>query len=102
MIQIDNSNESMPHEPFHLTYSLFLLFYFQTQNLSISKTAIPEPQTIIETINNPVGISNNLNKSVSEPKLDSAQPQIATVSSASTGNIHIIDTADQKNGCVIM
>lgn len=80
-------------------YSHF--FSSQTQNLSISKTAITEPQTIIEN-NSVLGISN-LSKSVSEPKLDVKQQPIATVNTGSIGNIEKIDSRDHnKNGCVIM
>lgn len=72
---------------------------FQTQNLSISKTAILEPQTIIES-NSVLGLSN-LNKAVSEPHLDIKQP-IASVNTGSTGNIEKLEPRDHKNGCVIM
>lgn len=68
--------------------------------MSISKTAITEPQTIIDN-SNAVGLSK-LNKSVSEPQLDAKQQTIVTVNSGSVGDFEKIDPKDHKNGCVIM
>lgn len=78
--------------------------------MSISKTAINEPQTIIELSKGNLGISK-LNKSLSESHLMHSTNQIhhqhhqqMEQNSLSSNDIENVDKqqTDEKNGCAIM
>lgn len=91
----------------------FFFFLMQTQNMSITKTAI-EPQMTVEHSRsgggNTIGNRQKLNKSMSESHIDtsrirqkySRQPNINENSTSNETIEQSPDDEEAKNGCAIM